>query len=377
MHCARQHDTTADHTDEGHNSSHAVSRNGAVDHTGDGASVGVGIVQHAHHARYSGCSQQQPGTHPRDHHGPEAAACGGTNKLLRREVQPGVERTVPMADQHDNVTARVTTVAKVATVAVARVPRTDNHRHHHYPTAVGCTVASVDRVARAAAQQHAHAHANAHAHAHEAVTLNPNIRLQGGSTADTDAAVREMYTSAMSGPVCNRRQRIHAMAGPLRRTLRFNGVVNRALMTGNLVEAGACVEVGVSMDGKVLQCVPLPPSQVFTIGRQDWNDVCINVPSVSRLHVCIYVFPGGLVLTDGWSVGGTHVLSWGDTDCVELPASMPGDRRAILVPGSASCAGSRGEPRVSVVLGLGADVQVSFSFRKRQAVSTTCTGADI
>jgi len=71
--------------------------------------------------------------------------------------------------------------------------------------------------------------------------------------------------------------------------------------------------------------------ELFSIGRLSSNEVMVadDDSTVSRMHLWVFSLPGGIVLVDGWSCGGTFVL---DRSLPTRPVSKPGARIAMLIP---------------------------------------------
>eukprot|EP00427_Karlodinium_veneficum_P027461 CAMPEP_0169205030 /NCGR_PEP_ID=MMETSP1016-20121227/12303_1 /TAXON_ID=342587 /ORGANISM="Karlodinium micrum, Strain CCMP2283" /LENGTH=369 /DNA_ID=CAMNT_0009282155 /DNA_START=5 /DNA_END=1114 /DNA_ORIENTATION=+ len=71
----------------------------------------------------------------------------------------------------------------------------------------------------------------------------------------------------------------------------------------------------------------------ITIGRLPDCDVSLHAKSkwVSRLHVWILNFPGGIVVIDGWSLHGTAVANEIFAG-QESPSSVPNARRGFVIP---------------------------------------------
>lgn len=73
--------------------------------------------------------------------------------------------------------------------------------------------------------------------------------------------------------------------------------------------------------------------EIFSIGRSPECDVVVSVPEecVSRMHLWVFNLGGGIVVVDGWSLLGTTVAKQ-DADDPEPAKSVPGSRRAFVVP---------------------------------------------
>eukprot|EP00927_Polykrikos_kofoidii_P040090 TRINITY_DN34328_c0_g1_i1.p1 TRINITY_DN34328_c0_g1~~TRINITY_DN34328_c0_g1_i1.p1 ORF type:complete len:1047 (+),score=155.89 TRINITY_DN34328_c0_g1_i1:48-3188(+) len=73
-------------------------------------------------------------------------------------------------------------------------------------------------------------------------------------------------------------------------------------------------------------------SDAFTVGRAPECDVQIcGDHTVSRLQLVVIPLQGGIVVVDAWSSGGTRVVRRCDP-AESLPASVPSQRRAFVVP---------------------------------------------
>jgi len=176
-------------------------------------------------------------------------------------------------------------------------------------------------------------------------------------------AAREVYLGILRGAPDGRRARICDEVAPAFRDLfdaeagadggADGGADNgagaparrRAALTA--VVSGTCTYGGNNTqhsDGGIMTL----PHELFTVGREPWNDVVVSCPCISRLHLVAFIYPTRIVLIDGWSKCGTKVLERGN-QAAEMPSSMPGSRRAIVIP--------RGEP---VTLELGPDAKITF-----------------
>mmetsp|Transcript_33727 Transcript_33727/g.93153 ORF Transcript_33727/g.93153 Transcript_33727/m.93153 type:complete len:898 (-) Transcript_33727:152-2845(-) len=96
--------------------------------------------------------------------------------------------------------------------------------------------------------------------------------------------------------------------------------------------------------------------EVFTVGRAPESDVQTSGDcTVSRLQFIVASLPGGIVVADAWSSGGTRVVRRGDATR-SLPTSIPSQRSAFLIP--------HGE---RVILLIGARTTVSLGPSAREA----------
>lgn len=72
--------------------------------------------------------------------------------------------------------------------------------------------------------------------------------------------------------------------------------------------------------------------EMFSVGRKPFCEVRFRQDntSVSRVHLWIFNFPGGIVVVDGWSCSGA-AMTCREREAQELQKSRPGKRRSFIV----------------------------------------------
>jgi len=81
--------------------------------------------------------------------------------------------------------------------------------------------------------------------------------------------------------------------------------------------------------------------QIFTVGREPWNDVHIPGSNISRLHMVVFVYPRGTIIVDGWSFHGTRMVGRANAG-LRCDASVPKARQPLYIPAGESVTMSLG-----------------------------------